>query len=144
MQAQPIKLDGEQVVLTDSQVDCGVQMELWQEPVPSGDRKIARLLPKGQELKFFDDVVVGDTALGSYGQVRGDFTVTLTPPLEIHDGPRGSKLVNGKVGATINHSCFSAPLPIMGVRRGQFAPNAPVQLRYEQDGSDWRFDRLVH
>ena len=71
--------------------------------------------------------------------------VSLTPPFEIKDGPHGAKLVNGKVGAVIMHSCFGGvPLPIMGVRKGQFLPDAPVQLRYVQDGNDWRFDRILH
>jgi hypothetical protein len=143
--AQPVTLEGEQLVLTDHQIDCGVQNDLWEEPVPSGDHRVARLMQKGKDLKFYDDIVVDDPALGTYAQVRGDFMISLTPPFEIHDGPHGVKLVNGKVAAAITHSCFNgAALPIMGVRRGQFLPDAPVQLRYMQDGNDWRFERILH
>ena len=56
--AQPIKLEGEQVVLKDDQVDCGVEKELWEAPVPVGDRRVARLLQAGRDLKFFDDVMI--------------------------------------------------------------------------------------
>src|SRR5256885_3385531 len=55
---KPMKLDGEQLVLTGAQVDCGVQQELWEKPSQVGERSIARLLPKGRDLKFYDDVVV--------------------------------------------------------------------------------------
>lgn len=142
---QPVTLDPEQLVLTDRQVDCGAQNDLWEAPVDSGDHKIARLMQKGRDLKFYDDIIVGDPTLGSYAQVRGDFMINLTPPFEIKDGAQGIKLVNGKAGAVIMQSCFAGmPLPIMGIRKGQFLPDAPVHLQYRQDGNNWRFDKILH
>ena len=144
-EAQPVTLDGEQLVLNDRQVDCGVKNDLWDEPTASGDHKTARLLGKGTDLKFYGDIVVDDPTLGSYVQMRGDVMLSLTLPFEIKDGPGGTKLVSGKAAAVIAHSCFTGmPLPIMGIRKGQILPDAPVQLRYMQDGNNWRFDRILH
>lgn len=139
----PVKLDGEQVVLTERQIDCGVKNDLWEAPAQSGDHKTAHLLPKGQELKFYGDVTVDDSAMGSYAQVRGDFKLELMAS-EIKDLENGVKMVTGKAGAVISHTCFPSSLPVMGVRKGQFAPDAPMQLRFVLDGSTWRFDRIEH
>jgi hypothetical protein len=141
----PQKLEGEQVVLTDGQVECGIQQELWESPVPSGDRRIARLLPAARDLKFFDDVMIEKSGLG-YAQVRGNILLDMIPPFQTKDTEPGVKIVTGKVGAIIMHACFASSLPIMGVRKGEFSADAPVQLRYvrTQDGKDWAFDRLVH
>ncbi len=144
-QEKPINLDGEQLVLADGQVNCGVQNDLWDAPMTVGDRSIARLLDKGRALKFFDDVVVRDgVSQVSYAQVRGQFDVEVTPPEDIKDAGEGVKLVNIRVGARIMHSCFGSPLPIMGVRKGQFAPDALPQLRFVQEGADWKFDKIIH
>jgi len=141
----PQKLDGEQVVLTDSQVDCGVQKELWEAPAPLGDKRVARLLPAARDLKFFDDVIIEKSGNGS-AQIRGDILLDLMPPYKTTDAGQGVKMVTAKVGAIINHSCFTSSLPIMGVRKGEFSPDAPVQMRYvpTADGKDWAFDRIVH
>ena len=145
LQEKPVKLDGEQVILTDGQVSCGVQNELWDAPASVGNRMTARLLDKGRALNFYDDVVVREGASQiSYVQVRGDFPAEVVPPSDIKDMGDGVKIVNVKVGARINHSCFTSPLPIMGVRKGQFAADALPTLRYVQEGSDWKFDRIVH
>ena len=143
VEAQPIKLDGEQVVLTEVQIDCGVQNDLWEAPSGTGDHKVARLLAKGRDLKFFDDVMVTDS--GGNVQMRGDVQVDLVAPFQIRDAEQGVKLVTGKVYAMLKHTCFNGqPLPMMGVRKGQFDANAPVQLRYVQDRGDWQFDRIIH
>jgi hypothetical protein len=141
----PQKLDGEQVVLTESQVECGVQQELWESPVPSGERKIARLLPAARDLKFFDDVIIERSGNAS-AQVRGNMLLDMIPPFQSKDGEPGVKIVTCKVGAIITHACFASSLPIMGVRKGEFSADAPVQMRYvrTQDGKDWAFDRIVH
>lgn len=138
-----VKLDGEQVVLNERQIACGVQNDLWEEPA-GGDRKTAQILPKGQALNFYGDVAVNDGALGSYAQVRGDFTLEPVPPLDIREPKEGVKLVTGKAGVNIMHSCFTAPLPLMGVRKGQFSPDAPVQMRYIFNGKDWEIDSVLH
>jgi hypothetical protein len=141
----PQKLEGEQVVLTDGQIECGVQMELWESPVPSGERRVARLLAAARDLKFFDDVMIEKSGRGS-AQVRGDISLEVIPPFQTKDAEQGVKMVSAKVGAIIPHACFTSSLPIMGVRKGEFSADAPVQLRYTRsdDGKDWVFDRLVH
>ena len=144
LNGQTVKLDGEQVVLNDSQVDCGVQKELWEAPVASGgEGRVARLLPAARDLKFFDDVRVEKSGIGS-AQIRGDITLDVTPPFETKDAEEGVKMVTGKIGAVIRHTCFASSLPIMGVRKGEFSADAPVQMRFVSDGKDWKFDRLVH
>jgi hypothetical protein len=32
----------------------------------------------------------------------------------------------------------------MGVRKGQFSSEAPVQIRYEFNGRDWEIDSVLH
>src|SRR5579885_758949 len=109
----PMRLDAEYVMLTTQQVDCGVQNDLWDPPAATGR---ATLKDKARELKFADDVSVGDMKL-PYVQVRGEFTLV---PIDIQsdrEGPeQGSKLVDVKLGVPINHTCFPQPLPMMGVR----------------------------
>jgi hypothetical protein len=137
-----IKLDGEQVVLNERQIICGVQNDLWEEP---GDRKSAPILAKGRELNFYGDVVVNDGALGSYTQVRGEFTIEPLPHLDIKEPKDGVKLVSGRAGVDIMQSCFAgSPLPLMGVRKGQFSPQAPVQIQYLFNGKDWEIDSVLH
>jgi hypothetical protein len=145
LQEKPMKLDGEQLILTDGQVSCGAENDLWESPSRAGDRTTARLLDKGRALGFYDDVVVreGGSQI-SYSQVRGELPLEFNPPSEIHDAAAGVKIVTVKVGARINHSCFPSALPIMGVRKGQFNSEAAPTLRYVQEGPDWKFDRIVH
>ncbi len=140
---QPFKLDGEQVVLNEGQVECGVQQELWEAPVPSGDRRVARLLQAARDLKFFDDVMVEKSGVGS-AQVRGDITLEIIPGFTTKDTEQGVKIVSGHVGAIIKHACFASSLPLMGVRKGEFSADAPVQVRFVKEDKDWKFDRLVH
>jgi hypothetical protein len=137
-----IKLNGEQVVLNERQIACGVEKDLWEEP--SGERKTAPILPKGQALNFYGDVVVNDGALGSYAQVRGEFTLEPLPPLDIKDPKDGVKLVTGRAGVNVMNTCFGTPLPLMGVKKGQFSPEAPVQMRYLFNGKDWEIDSVFH
>jgi hypothetical protein len=138
-----IKLDGEQVVLSEKQIACGVLNELWEEP--NGDRKTVPILAKGQALNFYGDVVVDDGALGSHTQVRGDFTLEPVLPLNIREPKEGVKLVTGRAGVNVMQSCFAnSPLPLMGVRHGEFSPDAPVQMRYIFNGKDWEIDAVLH
>ncbi len=136
-------LDAEYVILSPNQVDCGVQNDLWDAPFDAGGRHTARLKDKGRELKFADDVSIGDMK-EPYVQVRGDFTLV---PLDIQsdrEGPeKESKIVDVKLGVPINHSCFSQPLPMMGVRKGNFTQNYPPQLLFKYNNG-WYIDKLVH
>src|SRR5580704_12200070 len=122
MDSNPIHLEAEQVTLTISQVECGVQYDLWEAPVSTAlERSSARLLPAGQALHFGDDVIVAEKGFHQpYVQVRGDFMMLLADGPNIHDDGPDGRLVDGKLGVIIPHNCFSDPLPVMGVRKGRF------------------------
>jgi len=141
LQSAPVNLSGEQVTLTQGQVDCGVQSELW-EP-PSG--VTAKLTQKGRNLKFSDDVRVSDPDIAvPYTQVAGSFRVQVADVSRIRDTDGGRKLADVKLGIIVNDSCFGSPLPLMGVRKGKFSPDAPVVFQFQGSGKEWSLDRLVH
>ncbi len=147
MSSSPIHLDAEQVTLTLSQFECGVQYDLWDPPggATAAGRTSARLEQAGRDLHFGDDVVVSEPGFRQpYVQVRGDFMMQLADGPNIReDGPDG-RLVDGKLLAIVPHMCFSDPLPVMGVRKGNFTSevNPVMQFRLLQDG--WHFTKLVH
>src|SRR5882724_2153215 len=60
IEATPLKIDAEYVILTPTQVQCGVREDLWEEPVQQSERSTARLKQKARDLKFADDVSIGD------------------------------------------------------------------------------------
>ena len=66
IESNPVRLDAEQVTLTQQQVDCGVKADLWDSPVQTNDRSVARLTDKGRALKFYEDVQKEDPQ-GSLG-----------------------------------------------------------------------------
>jgi hypothetical protein len=148
----PIHLDAEQVMLTNQQVDCGVQSELWEQPTQAVNVNnnmvgltVAHLNAAARELKFDDDVILTEPGFRNpYVQVRGDFPAQLIDPPTIHDDGQYSKKVEGKVTITINHPCFMDPLPLMGVRKGRFSQDAPTLLHFTLENDGWHFDRLVH
>jgi hypothetical protein len=139
----PMRLDAEYVVLTTQQVDCGVQNDLWDSPSEAGGRSTARLKDRGRDLKFADDVSIGDMR-NPYVQVRGEFTLV---PLDVQsdrEGPeKESKLVDVKLGVPINHSCFPQPLLMMGVRKGNFTQDYPPVLLFKYNNG-WYIDKIVH
>jgi hypothetical protein len=147
MSSAPIHLDAEQVSLTLSQFECGVQYDLWDPPgtATAGSRTSARLEQAGRDLHFDDDVVVSEPGFRQpYVQVRGDFMMQLADgPTVRDDGPDG-RLVDGKLMVIIPHMCFADPLPVLGVRKGHFTSDVPpvMQFRLLQDG--WHFTKLVH
>jgi hypothetical protein len=141
LQSAPLSLSSEQVTLTQGQVDCGVQGELWE--APSG--LTAKLTQRGRNLKFTDDVRVSDPEISvPYTQVTGSFPVQVTDVSRIRDGAGGKKLADVKLGIVINDSCFATPLPLMGVRKGKFSPDAPVVFQFQGSGKEWSLDKLVH
>lgn len=147
VEAQPISLNGEQVTLTGSQVDCGVEANLWDAPSQVAEtRSSARLEQKGRDLNFSDDVSIGEPDYRQpYTQVRGTFQVQLDDPSNLRDGEeKGTKLVDGKLAVKVAHSCFAGPLPVMGVKHGKFQQGAPATLQFHQEGEDWQFDKVVH
>jgi hypothetical protein len=141
LEGSPLKLSGEQVTLTGPQVDCGVQNELWDPP--SGNT--ARLTQKGRALKFSDDVRVSDPEIPRpYTQVTGAFPVSVVDVSRVRDTDNGMKLADVKMGIVIAHDCFAIPLPVMGVRKGKFSPDAPVVFRFQGSGKEWSLDKLMH
>src|SRR5579863_9512328 len=143
IQGGPVKLDAEYVILAENEFECGVQNDLWEAPASSGARSTARLAQKGRDLKFSDDVSIGDMRK-PYVQIRGDFSLGGVDVSGDKDGSEaGTKLVDAKVGAIVQHSCFPNPLPIMGVKKGNFTQDAPPTLLFRLNGN-WELERFVH
>jgi hypothetical protein len=143
LQANPVRLDAEYVMLSQPEFDCGVQNDLWEPPALNGSRSIARLTQKGRDLKFSDDVSVGDMRK-PYVQIRGDFSLGAVDVSADHNGPEpGTKLVDAKVGAILQHACFPNPLLIMGVRKGNFTQDFPPVLLFRLR-DNWLLDSIVH
>jgi hypothetical protein len=145
--SSPMKLEGEQVTLTDPQIQCGVQAEYWDAPVTiSPDLIKAHLTAKATNLKFNDDVIIHDTSSSvPYVQVRGDFPLQVASVTSIKDGEdKNTKLVQAKVGVKIDDACFQNPLPLMGVRHGNFSADSPVVFHMRLDDQGWHVDKLVH
>ena len=145
LESRPVRLDGEQVVLDQSQVDCGTREDLW-TLAPLGDgRAVGRLTPKGRALQFSDDVQISDPAVGvPYAQIRGSFPVKVSQVSSVRDEDQFTKVAEVKVIVAINHSCFqSNPPSLMGIRHGQFDPSATPVFRFKLDG-EWIADQIVH
>jgi hypothetical protein len=145
LQSAPVKLDAEYVMLSPQEFECGVQNDLWEAAASTGGaRSTARLTQKGRDLKFSDDVSVGDMRK-AYVQIRGDFSLGAIDISGEHDGPeKETKLVDTKVGAAVQHSCFSDPLQIMGVKKGNFTQDAPPELLFRLSSNGWQFEKFEH
>jgi hypothetical protein len=145
LEAAPVNMDGEQVTLTQMQVECGVQEDLWDRPTQfSPERSTARLQQKGRDLRFNDDVVM-EPNRPAYIQVRGAISLQVDEVSNIRDGEEnGTKLVNAKAGARVQHSCFPAPLPLMGVKKGNFQADVPPTFRFRLQNDGWHAEKLVH
>jgi len=144
---KPVTLEGEQVTLTEGQIQCGVQSELWDAPSSvSPDRASAHLGANGRNLKFNDDVIIREPgATRPYVQVRGDFPLQVDSITSIKDGEdKSTKLVEAKVGIKIDNACFPQPLPLMGVRHGNFSADTPVVFHLRLEDSGWHVDKIVH
>ena len=143
-----MNLEGEQVTLTDPQIQCGVQTELWDSPTTlSADHTTAHLTSKARDLKFNDDVIIHDpSSRVAYVQVRGEFPLQADSIVSIKDGEdKNSKLVEAKVSIKIDNACFPNSLPLMGVRHGNFSADSPLVFHMHFDESvGWRVDKLVH
>jgi hypothetical protein len=146
IEAVPVRLDAEQVMLTRGEVDCGVTNELWGTATsPNQGRSLCPLLPAGRALKFDDDIVFTEPGYhASYVQVRGTFPLGVISIENTKDGPgKDTKLAELKVGVRIDHACFPNPLPIMGLRKGQFSQDYNPVLLFRLDGG-WQMDRFIH
>jgi hypothetical protein len=141
LENSPLKLSSEQVRLNDGQVDCGARNELWDPP----NGNVARLTQKGRDLNFSDDVRLNDPEIrGPYIQVSGTFPVSVSNVAKLRSGGKGLKLADVKLGVVIHHECFTSALPLMGVRKGKFTPDAPVVFQFQGSGQEWSLDKLVH
>lgn len=145
LESTPFSLEGEQVTLTSMQVECGAQEDLWERPNQfSAERSTARLDQKGRDLKFNDDVSIEPNRL-PYVQVRGAVSLQVDDVSNIRDGgENGTKMVDVKVGVKIQHTCFPNPLPIMGVKKGNFQPDTPVSFLFRLHDDGWHAEKLVH
>jgi hypothetical protein len=137
------------VSLTGQQLECGVQNDLWEQPgaiLPGANqRSVARLLAAGKALHFDDDVVVNESGYHQpYVQIRGDFNVQLGDIASVKDEGSDGKLVEGKLMVTIPQTCFSDPLPVLGVRKGKFSQEATPVLEFRLMNDGWHFTKLVH
>jgi hypothetical protein len=140
LEGAPLAVASEQVVLTDGQVNCGAQNDLWDPP----NGNIARLTQKGRDLKFTDDVRVNDPDIHQpFTQVSGTFPVQVSEVTKLRED-NGAKLADVRLGVVIAHECFTSPLPVMGVRKGKFTPEAPVVFRFVGSGKEYSLDKLIH
>lgn len=140
LESTPQKLSNEQVTFNDSQLDCGTKNELWEPP----NGNLARLLQKGRDLKFTDDVRLNDPEIhAAYTQVSGTFPVAVSDVSKLRDD-KGYKLADVRLGIVVANECFTTPLPLMGVKRGKFTPEAPVVFRFQGAGKEWSLDKLMH
>lgn len=141
----PLRLDAEYVMLTPQQVDCGIENDLWDPPVDAGQRehRVARLKQAGRDLGFADDVSIGDMGK-PYAQVRGDFNLSVLDISSDKNGPEpDTRLVVSRVAVPIRHMCFGDPLPLMGIRKGNFTQDVPPVLLFRFNNS-WTLERIVH
>ena len=144
VEGSPVRLDAEYVVLTQGQLDCGVQEDLWDPPVlSSGHRGVAHLTGKGRDLKFSDDVSVGELR-NPFAQIRGDVNLVVNEIVSDRDGPEpNTKLVEAKVGTNIQNICFQSPLPVMGVKKGNFTQDYSPVLFFRYNNG-WQFEKFQH
>jgi hypothetical protein len=142
----PVQLDSEQVTLTQAQVDCGVDKELWEAPVQVSDRSVARLRQPARDLGFNDDVSLFEAGYSlPYAQVRGKFMLRVDTLIDTKDGPgQGYKTSVAQVRAKVPNDCFAGDLPIMGIRKGQFNQSLPVTLVFALGDKGWYVDHFVH
>jgi hypothetical protein len=146
LESQPLRLDNEQVVLDQGQLDCGAREDLWNVAQLGEGRAVARLTQKGRDLQFSDDVQIGDANIGvPYAQIHGSFGVRVLQMVSARDDDPATKTIEAKVGIKFDHKCFQDPWPVlMGVRHGQFTPSANPMFRFTLDGEQWPFDKVIH
>ena len=145
VEAAPVRVEAEQVVLTAGEVDCGSRADLWgPASAPNQGRSFCPLTPAGRALKFDDDVVVTDPGYRfSYVQVRGTFPLSVLEIVNTKDEGENTKLVELRVGIKVDNACFPNPLPIMGSRKGQFTQDYPPLMLFRLDGA-WQMEKFVH
>jgi hypothetical protein len=145
-EASPVQLDSEQVTLTQAQVDCGVDRDLWEAPVQLSDRSTAHLKQAARDLGFSDDVSLYEANYSlPYAQMRGKLMLRVETLIDTKDGPgQGEKTSVAQVRVKVPHECFGGDLPIMGIRKGQFNQGLPVTLVFALGDKGWAVDHFVH
>jgi hypothetical protein len=145
VEAKPVRLDGEQASLTPTQVDCGVKSELWEAPTEtSPGHSSAHLMQPGRDLKFSDDVLVDPAFRQPYVQLKGDVQLVVLSYVGAKAAGENSKIGEFTVGAKIPHACFSSPVPLLGVKKGNFREDVPVAFRFNLTEDGWHMDQLLH
>jgi hypothetical protein len=145
LEAAPVSLQGEQLTLSMNDVDCGVQAELWESPSQvSQERSTARLSSKGRALNFSDDVTMEPNSR-PYIQVSGAFPLQVNEVTEVaQGGENNTKLVTARVGVKIQNPCFQNPLPLMGVKRGNFQHDTAARFLLRLTQEAWKVEKVVH
>lgn len=142
LESRPVRLDGEQVVLNPSQVDCGAQNDLWTISPMGVDRSLGRLTQKGRDLQFGDDIQI--VSPSPYAQVRGSLSLKVLQVASVQDTDPFTKVAEARVGVRIDHKCFQDSFPVlMGIRHGEFTPATNPVFRFKLD-NEWQFDQIVH
>jgi hypothetical protein len=147
IEGSPLHLDAEYVMLTQDQFKCGIAEDLWDPPDRTinlpGQTAISHVQQKGRDLKFSDDVSIGDKRY-PYVQIRGDFSMSANEIVSDKDGPEeNTRLVESKLAVNIQHACFHDPLPLMGVRKGQFTQDYLPVLFFRYNNG-WQIDHVAH
>ena len=142
LQTGKIRIEGEQVILTQAQLDCGTREELW-TPESTGARSIARLSAQASALGFADNLQIGDRSVPASVQVRGEFPLQVLKVLTIKDKDASTKIAEAKVGIKVKHSCLAGALPLMGIKRGDFSADAAPRFQIG-GGPQWAFERILH
>jgi len=142
LEGRPVRLDGEQIVLNSTQVECGAQNDLWTVSPMGDDRSLGRLTQKGRDLQFGDDIQI--VAPNPYVQVRGLFSLKALQIGNITDSDAFTKTVEAKVGVRIDHKCFQDNFPVlMGIRHGEFTASTNTVFRFKLE-NEWQFDQIIH
>ena len=142
----PLDLDSEQIVLSNGQVNCGVNAELWDAAATSDGRSIYHLTQKARDLQFSDDVYDHDPDYSTpFTQVRGKFNLGVITIISARDGDnKETKLVRANLGIKLNHFCFPNPLQIMGISKGRFTSKLPPTLIFQNSEDGWTAVKLLH
>jgi hypothetical protein len=105
---------------------------------------VGRLTDAGRALHFGDDIRMEDGKFsGPYSQLSGTFRVKALKIEEITGDQPDLKIVDAKIGVVIDHPCFTKPLPVMGIDRGDFSEDTAPRLRMRQKG-DWLVEQVLH
>ena len=139
-------LESEEVTLTNAEVGCGVENNLWDAPVEAPDRMVARLTQKARDLNFTDDISIGEADYSQpHAQMRGDVALAASQVLSIADGKeQGTKIVQARIQVMVPHPCFPAPLPIMGIRRSRPAQGLAPTVEFDYTNDGWRLEKFIH